>query len=220
MINIYIYIVGQYVIYPQNSAPGVKAKLVTNSFAKRIFMQPVGSSPLWRFFYISPCSQSVLIKFSLVSPHVLIIFPNMFPIAPFFNLTCFGKCCPPFTYIDGPKGGNTPISLPLHTGMEIFFHGLSRLLTLRKVFSLLGPSFGLPNPNTGQCIYNIQKYDNSTKILQFIYTNWDSHNLQGFVAMWLFVSHLLEGHFWAKRLCRLIIQHVCAECVYAAVYVP
>ncbi len=132
---------GQYVIYPQNSAPGVEAKLVTNSFANWNFMQPVGSSALGRFFYISPCSQKcsyqVLIGFPSCFqfiPHVLIIFSNMFPIAPFFNPTCFGKCCPPFTYIDGPKGGNTPISFPLHTGMEIFFHGLSRLLTLRKVF--------------------------------------------------------------------------------------
>jgi hypothetical protein len=77
---------------------------------------------------------------------------------PFFNPTCFGKCCPPLTYIDGPKGRNTTlillwgllqlnfissISLPLRTGMEFSFHGLYRLLTLRKVFSLLGQSINL-----------------------------------------------------------------------------
>jgi hypothetical protein len=118
---------------------------------------------VWRevFFHFPSfpkCSDQVLIGFPSCfqfDPHVLIVFPNMFPIAPFFNPTCFGKCCPPLTYIGGPKGRNTTlillwgllqlsfissISLPLRTGMEFSFHGLYRLLTLRKVFSLLGQS--------------------------------------------------------------------------------
>jgi len=32
--------------------------------------------------------------------------PDMFPIAPHFYPICFGKCCPPFTFIAQPKGRN------------------------------------------------------------------------------------------------------------------
>jgi hypothetical protein len=35
------------------------------------------------------------------------VFPNMFSIAPHFYPICFGKCCPHFTYIAGPKGRNS-----------------------------------------------------------------------------------------------------------------
>ncbi len=35
------------------------------------------------------------------------MFPKEFPIAPLFYLICFGKCCPPFTYIGGPKRRNS-----------------------------------------------------------------------------------------------------------------
>ncbi len=35
------------------------------------------------------------------------MFPKEFPIAPHFYPKCFDKCCPPFTYIGGPKGGNS-----------------------------------------------------------------------------------------------------------------
>ncbi len=65
MINIYIYNSGS--ICPQNFAPCVKAKLVTNSFAKRNCMQPVESSHSGRFFLHFPlfpkCSYQVLIGF-------------------------------------------------------------------------------------------------------------------------------------------------------------
>ncbi len=32
-----------------------------------------------------------------------------FPIAPHFYPICFSKCCPPFTYIHGPKGRNSAV---------------------------------------------------------------------------------------------------------------
>jgi len=38
---------------------------------------------------------------------VLNVFPKMFSIAPHLNPICFGKCCPPFTYIGRPKGRNS-----------------------------------------------------------------------------------------------------------------
>jgi hypothetical protein len=34
-------------------------------------------------------------------------FPKEFPIAPHFYLIGFGKFCPPFIYIGGPKGRNS-----------------------------------------------------------------------------------------------------------------
>jgi hypothetical protein len=59
------------------------------------------------FFKFSPGSQFVPIIFPLSSqyvPQVPHVFPNMFSIAPHFYPMCFDKCCPPFTYIPGPKG--------------------------------------------------------------------------------------------------------------------
>ncbi len=35
------------------------------------------------------------------------MFLKEFPIAPGFYPKCFGECCPPFTYIGGPKGRNS-----------------------------------------------------------------------------------------------------------------
>jgi hypothetical protein len=35
------------------------------------------------------------------SSQVSDLFPKEFPIAPYFYPICFGKCCPPFIYIDG-----------------------------------------------------------------------------------------------------------------------
>jgi hypothetical protein len=34
---------------------------------------------------------------------------NVFPIAPYFNPICFGKCYPPLSYIAEPKGRNTMV---------------------------------------------------------------------------------------------------------------
>jgi len=59
------------------------------------------------FFSFSPGSQCVPIMFSLSSQYVLQVpnvFPNMFSIVSHFYPMCFDKCCPPFTYIAGPKG--------------------------------------------------------------------------------------------------------------------
>jgi len=47
-------------------------------------------------------------KFLTCSPkssQVPDMFPKEFPIAPHFYPICFGKCCPPFTYIGGQRGG-------------------------------------------------------------------------------------------------------------------
>jgi hypothetical protein len=43
------------------------------------------------------------------SSQVSDLFPKEFPIAPYFYPICFGKCCPPFIYIPGPKGRNSII---------------------------------------------------------------------------------------------------------------
>jgi hypothetical protein len=40
-------------------------------------------------------------------PQIPIAFLNMFSIAAHFYPQCFGKCCPPFTYIAGPKRRNS-----------------------------------------------------------------------------------------------------------------
>ncbi len=103
--------------------------MVRNSFGKRNFMQPMEGPSMHstclaffpfksgggeRFFSFSPGSwfvptmfllscQCVLIRLPIF-PQVLNVFPNMFSIAAHFDRTCFGKCCPRFTYIGGPKG--------------------------------------------------------------------------------------------------------------------
>ncbi len=40
------------------------------------------------------------------SSQVSDLFPKEFPIASYFYPIYFGKCCPPFIYILGPKGRN------------------------------------------------------------------------------------------------------------------
>ncbi len=61
------------------------------------------------FFSFFPGSQCVPIMLPMGSHHVLTtqvpnVFINMSSIAPHFYPICFGKCCPSFTYIAGPKG--------------------------------------------------------------------------------------------------------------------
>jgi hypothetical protein len=46
-------------------------------------------------------------KFKIKSTSTTNVFPNMFPIAPKFYLIWFDKCCPSFTYKDGPIQGRT-----------------------------------------------------------------------------------------------------------------
>jgi hypothetical protein len=106
---------------------------VLNIFPKMFPMASHRIPNLFRMFSIfSPrCSQWVLITFPICSacsqyfpqdvpnafsshsqfvPHVLNIFPKMFPIALLFYLICFDKCCPPLTYIAsmGQRGGTPP----------------------------------------------------------------------------------------------------------------
>jgi hypothetical protein len=94
--------------------------MATNSLGKKICMQLAKSfacaqgahnlffhCPSFALCYhqtphgILSCSQFV--------PHVFAMFPNTFPITPFFYPLCFGKCCPLLTYIDGSKGRNTTL---------------------------------------------------------------------------------------------------------------
>jgi hypothetical protein len=44
-------------------------------------------------------------------PQVLDMFPKEFPVTTHFYPICFGKCCPPFTFIGGPKGRNWLIAI-------------------------------------------------------------------------------------------------------------
>jgi hypothetical protein len=55
-------------------------------------------------FPLVPNLLPVPFKFSIGSHQVPNVFLNMSSIAPHFCPICFGKCCPPFTYISGPKG--------------------------------------------------------------------------------------------------------------------
>jgi hypothetical protein len=65
------------------------------------------------FFLFKFCEGRIFFHFSMVptmfplsSHEVRNMFLNVFSIAPHFYPICFGKCCPPFTYIGGPKGTN------------------------------------------------------------------------------------------------------------------
>jgi hypothetical protein len=105
----------------------------------------------WHFPLFPKCSYQVLIGFPSCFqfiPHVLIIFPNMFPIAPFFNPSCFGKCCPPLTYIDGPKGRNTTLLLVwgvlhFHSPLNLFFPYHSHFILEWKFSFMDCPDFWL-----------------------------------------------------------------------------
>jgi len=55
-------------------------------------------------------------------PKFLTCSPKEFPIAPHFYPICFGKCCPLFTYIGGPKKRNSIFQnrVPNSPFMELF----------------------------------------------------------------------------------------------------
>ncbi len=100
--------------------------MVTKSFGKRNFMQPMGrpkhafkvpcffsfyvlgkgegrGRDFFSFFSASQCVHTMLLSSSQWVPN---IFPNIFSIPLHFYPICLGKWCPPFTYIHGPKGRN------------------------------------------------------------------------------------------------------------------
>jgi len=111
----------------------VSPKMVMNSFRKRSFMQPLGrpkhalkvpcifsvlvgewGGVYWRriFFPVFLGSQYVPFTFPISSHPILNRFPKFSMYSPACSpehlyLICFGKCCPPFTYIGGPKGRNS-----------------------------------------------------------------------------------------------------------------
>jgi hypothetical protein len=81
-------------------------KMVTKSFVEKKFHAPNGKA--------QACTQGALLFFLLSShcvpqhvPQVPNVFLNMFSMAPHFYHICFGKCCPPFTCVGGPKGRNS-----------------------------------------------------------------------------------------------------------------
>ncbi len=82
--------------------------MMTNSFGKRNFMQPMGRP---KHALKVPCFFSFSVggggRFFIKKYLVPNVFPNMFFIVPHFYPICFGKCCPLFTYIGGPKGRNS-----------------------------------------------------------------------------------------------------------------
>ncbi len=63
-----------------------------------------GGQGIFSFFLASQCVPTTLHSSSQWVPNM---FPNLFFIAPHFYPICFGKCCPPFTYIGAPKGMNS-----------------------------------------------------------------------------------------------------------------
>jgi len=93
-------------------------KMVMKSFGKRNFMQPMGrpkhafKAPCFFSFYVLGWGKIFIHFFRLPNVFTLCSFQvlNGFPIFPptFFpyllTFICFGKWCPPFTYIGGPKG--------------------------------------------------------------------------------------------------------------------
>jgi hypothetical protein len=103
--------------------------MVTNSFGKRNFMEPMGTPQActqcalfcfllslggrgkdFFFFPFFPGSECVPTMFLLSSQWVPIMFsmcsPTYSPDHLTFYPICFDKCCPPFTHIAGPKRKN------------------------------------------------------------------------------------------------------------------
>ncbi len=72
---------------------GVKSGLCTLHF-------PLQQFTFHEFFLLVFGGHGVKAKSSQVSD----MFPKEFIITPHFYPICFGKCCPAFTYIPGPKG--------------------------------------------------------------------------------------------------------------------
>ncbi len=115
-------------------------------FWERNFMQPMGRPKhaqrclvffllslgggrgriFFHFSLVPMCSNYVTTKFSMGSqyvPQAPNLFPNIFSIPPPFYRTCFGKCCPPFTYIGRRKGRNSILqNRTIYFGEPPWFH--------------------------------------------------------------------------------------------------
>ncbi len=70
------------------------------------FASFINNHTLW-----TRCLAFVPFKFPMSSNQVPDMFPNMFSIAPHFYPICFGKFCPPFTYIFGPEKRNSILKI-------------------------------------------------------------------------------------------------------------
>jgi hypothetical protein len=85
-----------------------------------------GGGFFFHFSLVPMCSNYVTAKFSMGSqyvPQAPNLFPNIFSIAPPFYPTCFGKWCPPFTYIGGTKGRNSILqNRTIYFGESPWFH--------------------------------------------------------------------------------------------------
>ncbi len=86
-------------------AANVKAQACTQG-ALLFFLLCFGGGGGRDFFSFLPASQGVHTMFLSSSQWVPNIFPNIFSVPPHFYPICLGKCCPPLTFIGGPKGRN------------------------------------------------------------------------------------------------------------------
>jgi hypothetical protein len=89
-------LLGREISWSQWEGPSIHSR----SLAFFHFKSRVGAKG---FFFIFPWFPMYPTLFPSSSHHV----PNMFSIAPQFYPICFGKCCPPFTYIFGQQRGRT-----------------------------------------------------------------------------------------------------------------
>ncbi len=79
--------------------------------------------PVWQWTFDFPC------KFSFFFPFFLFLFfeeggglKHRVLIALHFYPICFGKCCPPITYLCGPKGRNSILqNSTFHFQLVLFF---------------------------------------------------------------------------------------------------
>jgi len=98
-------------------AANMKVQMCTQGALLFLFFPQLGRGGFFFHFFLVPnvfplCALQVPNGFPSgfqYVPQVPNVFPNMFSIAPHFYPICFGKCCPRFTYIGGPKGMNSTL---------------------------------------------------------------------------------------------------------------
>jgi hypothetical protein len=107
---------------------------------------PLGRLTVGVPFFLGLAGGVVKPKSSQVSD----LFPKEFPIAPYFYPICFGKCCPPFTYIHGvsyylvpmfPLGANGKICGRAPCGFTKLHCPMCEALYSRSVVCLCVVSF-------------------------------------------------------------------------------